>query len=505
MGASRKFLLKSQRCRRNIRTDCRYTCNRPLMKLQLKILKNWPSPVLNVKSNCYDLKFIVFLVLKAVETAGIRNLRDEELFTWIRKYEQKHLPLHGNYVASRFPLFDERRRDESSHFILRLAFCGAVPNDVLALGDSNALNTAEDGRRWFVTQETSLLRYRLQMSAENRIEREEFLNNCLRVLSQSSDTIRPLLPEEKSAVIEELRAIHSPEIINDEFFNCAWELVPDLVAKRAVLLHRGRAFVPRSECVSIILNRFKEELENSLELIARDIPFLRDDRIVPLLDALRRCDYSLDAAMTSSSPTTTSLLGQLTAADIDKASVHFPLCMQYLHRNLRADRHLKFGGRQQYGLFLKSIGLSLSEALVFWRTAFLPKYSAEQFNKDYAYNVRHNYGQEGKRANYTSYSCGKICSGAATAGEYHGCPFKHAGSIDRLSNILALYTGPSGTKLTAPQIKEVASLAIEGSHYQLACTRTFEMTRPKQINGPVETVTYPHKYFEASVQSVNKK
>ena len=448
-----------------------------------------------------------FLVLKAVETAGIRNLRDDDLSAWIRKYEQKHLPLHGNNVAARFPLFDERRRDESAHYILRLAFCGAVPNEAIALGDTSALNTAEDGRRWFFNQETTLLRYRLQMLAENRAEREDFLSHCLRILSQSSDSIRPLLPEEKSSLIDQLRAIHPVEVLNEEFYNCAWELVPDLVAKRAVLLNRGRALVPRSDCASIILNRFKEELEASLEKIAREIPFLRDDRLVPLLDALRRCDYSLDAAMTSGTAGNT-VIGQLAAADVDKASVHFPLCMQNLHRNLRADRHLKFGGRQQYGLFLKSVGLPLSEALIFWRTAFLPKYSSDQFNKDYAYNVRHNYGQEGKRANYASYSCGKICSSSGangSQGEYHGCPFKHTGSVDRLSSILALYTGPNGIKLTAPQIKEVASLAVEGSHYQLACTRVFEMTRPKQGNGPVETITYPHKYYEASVQSCATK
>ena len=212
--------------------------------------------------------------------------------------------------------------------------------------------------------------------------------------------------------------------------------------------------------------------------------------------------------MSSGGISSISITGQLVAGDVDKASVHFPLCMQYLHRNLRSDRHLKFGGRQQYGLFLKSIGMALSEALIFWRTAFHPKHSPEQFNKDYAYNVRHNYGQEGKRANYSSYSCGKICSGSGGSGngEYHGCPFKHSNSIDRLSNILALYTGPNGAKLNATQIKEVASLAMEGSHYQLACTRVFEMTRPTKIGaGPVETVTYPHKYYEASIQaSVSK-
>ena len=434
-------------------------------------------------------------MLKAVETAGIRNLKDDDLIKIIRKH---HTNLHGNSNPERFPLFDERRRDEASHFILRLAFCGAVPNDTLSLTDSEALNGAEEGRRWFVNQEVALLRYRLQVVVDSSKEREEFISNSLRLLSQASpDLIRQMDAEEKLSVIEQLRAIHSPDVLkNDEFYNVAWELVPDLVAKRAVLLHRGRAFVPRSECTSIVLNRFKEELELSLEAIAREIPFLRDDRIVPLLDALRRCDYSLDAAMSSSSST---LAGQLSAADIDKASAHFPPCMQNLHRNLRADRHLKFNGRQQFGLFLKSIGLSLSEALIFWRTAFLPKHSADQFNKEYAYNVRHNYGQEGKRANYSSYSCGKICSGSVAPGEYHGCPFKQAGSTERLSSLLTLYTGPGGAKLTPAQIGEVAAMA-GASHFQSACTRVFEFTRPVKAGGDaVETVTYPHKFYEASV------
>jgi DNA primase large subunit len=176
--------------------------------------------------------------------------------------------------------------------------------------------------------------------------------------------------------------------------------------------------------------------------------------------------------------------------------------MQLLHRTLRLEHHLKFAGRQQFGLFLKSIGLALEEALVFWRTAFAGKYSADAFAKEYAYNIRHNYGQEGKRANYTSFSCAKICSGAA--GEQgSSCPYKHF-SADRLAAALESFTGPAG-KLNAPQIREVVTLAGEG-HSQVACTRVFEFTKQQNKSPPgaataIETITYPHKYYEQHLGS----
>jgi DNA primase large subunit len=60
-------------------------------------------------------------------------------------------------------------------------------------------------------------------------------------------------------------------------------------------------------------------------------------------------------------------------------SAHMPPCMRHLHAQLRRDQHLKHQGRMQYGLFLKGIGLSLEEALIFWRKVCnLKKKSTEQ-------------------------------------------------------------------------------------------------------------------------------
>ena len=81
----------------------------------------------------------------------------------------------------------------------------------------------------------------------------------------------------------------------------------------------------------------------------------------------------------------------------------FPPCMKALYTALSNHGHLKHFGRLQLGLYLKGMGLTVEESLQFWRSKF--KVDSDKFEKQYAYNIRHSYGQEGKRNDYKPWSC----------------------------------------------------------------------------------------------------
>lgn len=138
--------------------------------------------------------------------------------------------------------------------------------------------------------------------------------------------------------------------------------------------------------------------------------------------------------------------------------------------------------------------------MVFWKKSFAAKASEDNFQKNYAYNIRHNYGKEGKRANYASYSCSKIITGnQPSTGDHHGCPFKHFDAATSLTSLLSSYAGPTGLKLSEAQVSELLDL-VRNKHYQVACTLLFEYTRgvPKSS---VETVSWPNKFYETSLRT----
>ncbi|THH14338.1 hypothetical protein EW146_g5969 [Bondarzewia mesenterica] len=194
---------------------------------------------------------------------------------------------------------------------------------------------------------------------------------------------------------------------------------------------------------------------------------------------------------------------EIRADMIDELSrKHFPLCMRNLQDNLKQNHHLKHFGRLQYGLFLKALGLSIDEAMMFWRRSF-SGFTDDQFNKNYKYNVRHSYGLEGRRANYPARSCQQILtSDQPGATDSHGCPYRHF-SIDNLK--IALESAYSSQGLTSADLPEIVN-TVKGGHYHVACTRVFEITHANRGVakgdgvGEGESVTHPNHYAKRSME-----
>jgi DNA primase large subunit len=185
------------------------------------------------------------------------------------------------------------------------------------------------------------------------------------------------------------------------------------------------------------------------------------DRCAPIVDALATRYLGADYSARGADGGAGVSLAELDAA----AAQSFPLCMRNLYGHLKDAHHLRHTGRMQLGLFLKGIGLKLEDAMTFWRAEFCKKIPGEQFEKQYAYAIRHNYGREGKRADYTPYSCIKVIMSTPATGEHHGCPYRTF-SEDSLRAALR------GMRLSAAAVGEVLD-KVRGKHYQLACGAAF--------------------------------
>lgn len=207
------------------------------------------------------------------------------------------------------------------------------------------------------------------------------------------------------------------------YFKVPFEEAIELVKNRRVKVLDGFAFVSIEDFSTILISRFKQHLSSALISAFKSLgPVLNEyETVTPILNNLATrylaSDYTVDSSKRS---------GQIQISQLDMlAKRSFPLCMRNLHNKLKETHHLKHMGRMQYGLFLKGIGLSMEDALLFWRNEFCQIMGVDKFDKSYAYNIRHNYGKEGKRTDYTPYSCMKIIMGHVGPGEHHGCPFRH--------------------------------------------------------------------------------
>ncbi len=388
--------------------------------------------------------------------------------------------------------------DAASHYILRISYC-----------------QTEELRRWFLQMECELLRHRLLVQ-----------NVDLTKSVKSIMNLRPIAPQQKLDLQEPLQQLYRntmsnmndkkmPSFQDTKFYSVPFLEALDLLSKRECYLHQGMAYMTQHKLITILLQKFRTSLSQSLLYMCQHHPITSSTpqkhsattttsaaeslRLEPFLRNINQCLTNPASDATDSNEMAAG--NTITASTFLQYRNSMPLCMRQSQTGLDQDHKLKHWGRLQYGLFLKGTGMSMEDTLLFLSRHFTAV-TNEQFQKEYAYNIRHMYGKEGKRATYIPYSCNKIILGNAPVhGEHHGCPYKHydAGTLEKVLQF--------DLKITNPVHRQDIMKLKLSNQFQLACMKQFEIQHPKFQDPTVVIDTsmlndvgnHPNSWFRASV------
>ncbi|WOL14447.1 putative DNA primase large subunit [Canna indica] len=425
------------------------------------------APAVEVRLEDFELYSIHRLrVLQGISDGLSRGKKPEEMEKLVKELWRTHMR-HQDPS-------EDMNKDIISHFVLRLVYC-----------------RTEELRKWFLSMETALFRYRFRLESpeSQRTLMSEFQLPYKSISHAEFEAVKDKLNQVARSTGQLSNALIS---INLCYMQAPFEEVPDLVANRRVFLLKGFAYVAMTQVVSLVSTHFRSIVSKALVLTNRKwTSTIRDkekNRLTPIVEALSTSYLGPDYSQPKD-------FSEISLKDIDRlANSSFPLCMRHLFDKLRENHHLKHGGRMQLGLFLKGVGLRLEDALLFWKSEFSQKVGPEKFDKEYAYSIRHNYGKEGKRTDYTPYSCQKIISSTPSVGDHHGCPYRHF-SEENLRAALGKM-GVGGRSVDDILDK------VRNRHYQIACTLTFEAIHAASCD---TGINHPNQYFDASQKILQNK
>ncbi|KAG7187784.1 hypothetical protein KM043_016822 [Ampulex compressa] len=434
----------------------------------LQLYNKLPSGTITFKE-LQDLSTERLKVLKLVERVALQNrtkslsqrkviltqeLENCELFDFAKLINAPGAKSHTNvdlYI---------RRKDHVSHFILRSAF-----------------SFENQKREWLLKQEGRLFKLRYISLDNDGIKQFHLINGI---------HYTPISGREKATIRRCLETCFpTTNGCNIEFYKTNFTNVPSLIRKRKVFIHRGVAFLSQFQIISLLIIHFKRNLAAGFEYARESASKASTDpRFLDIFSKLPK--YVRTQQYTFDVPVYTPL------DSLDELSeTSYPLCMRILHDTLRQKHHLTHGGRVQYSLFVKGIGVSLDDAIEFFRTEYTKKMDEETFRKRYRYNIRHLYGQEGKRADYEPFNCSKIMKSDVGYRDSHGCPFKHL-DLPILKDKLINY------KLRNSAVESIISLSKEG-RYSLACNKYYETTH---VCISEMVFDHPNVYFNESRKNI---
>ena len=358
------------------------------------------------------------------------------------------------------------KNDIASHFLLALIMC-----------------KNESDIKWFIRQESRLFKERIDNQKKY---------NMYKILSKLGIDLSEY--DTKSQVPLDKILFKNPNKNEEKIYYCRFEDALNLVPTHEYYLNKGNIYIPESALQKLFQLVFEQKMEKTINKIRTKSESLKSDRrikeIILLFDKAKENIMMEEAEKLQKEMPNDEKLR--TMNDIDLVSEDcFPLCMSLIERHINQYSHLMHFGRLQFTLFLKGAGLPVDEALKFFQKKYEKKTPADKFEKEYAYNIRHSYGLEGKRVSYTPYACDKIINMNGPMGrECHGCPFKTY-SVDNLRKILMTY------RLTPLDIEEIISKK-QNNEYQLACVKFFDA---KFHNYQGEGIgIHPNRYFSSAMK-----
>lgn len=162
---------------------------------------------------------------------------------------------------------------------------------------------------------------------------------------------------------------------------------------------------------------------------------------------------------------------------------------------------MKHMARLVYWRFLKQAGMSVEDCMEAFRLeGNKTSDGAKKYEKEFRYNIRHAYGKEGKRADYTGFGCMYIIqNNPPGCGECHGCPYKHR-SAEEVTRVLRESGGISDTAV----LRQILKLADQ-EKYQIACAKHLEGRHANRkdklidIEDIASGIVSPNQYFDKSI------
>ncbi|KAL6261705.1 hypothetical protein P5V15_006794 [Pogonomyrmex californicus] len=300
--------------------------------------------------------------------------------------------------------------DKAGHFVLRLLAC--ISSDLCT---------------YWVAKESLLFKQRLDHMSPRQLHK---------LLKQITWKLQ-IFKDRKSAIdttlIELCKFYSQPLIFKHLVSNChncnnfryevRFEIIPDLVRERELVLSNGNVITYCSDWKKILQSLFSNYVINEMNIMKKQA-----QRIIKYDLRFNILNQKVQSYLFKEC----TVHGKISIDNIEEEAQKFPLCMQHLHSLLRRRHRLSHYARLYYSLFLKEIGMTLEDSITFWKQEYSKPHTCtsvcshnwQSNEKKFLYSIRHMYGLEGSRRNYKTPSCNQICAGISGATYEGGCPFK---------------------------------------------------------------------------------